>query len=202
MKIQQLTRNLSLVGLLLAGSTISSQAAITFTAVETGGDVVISSTGGTINTMSSPGAYIFSHGTTSRVQAIRGHIVTGITPASTMAIRMTNMMTAEGFSMGVNGQNTHVATSSTGAFFGINRNLGYLVFEDGYTSGDAIGAMSATYSGQTLASLGIKEGTSTTTFGSGGNTDSVTLVAIAAPEPSATALLGMAGLCLVARRRR
>ena len=99
-----------------------------------------------------------------------------------------------------------IASSGSGGFVLIG-DLGELLLPSGYVSGTALSG-SMTYSGQTLASLGVTPGTYTWTWGSGADADFVELQVLggtqAVPEPSALALLaaGAAGLAWARRRRR
>ncbi len=81
------------------------------------------------------------------------------------------------------------ATSSTGMPFGIG-DTGELVVPEGYVSELTLFG-TATWTGQTLASLGLDPGTYTYTWGSGSTADSLTVQvnASAVPEPATIWLL-------------
>ena len=74
-----------------------------------------------------------------------------------------------------------------------------IVVPHGYVSGGALSG-SSTFTGKTLASLGITPGTYVWTWGSGGNADSLTLTIV--PEPSVFACLLAAATGIGALRRR
>lgn len=97
------------------------------------------------------------------------------------------------------------ASSGSGSGFGINGsgfNVPYLYLPAGYGSGTALSG-SATYDGQTFASLGLTPGAYTWTWGSGADADSLTVNIGAVPEPMSASLLaaGIAGLGFAGRRR-
>jgi hypothetical protein len=78
----------------------------------------------------------------------------------------------------------------------------------GYVSGASLGTSTATWSGATIASLGLTPGDYVWTWGSGTSADSFTLDIVsggmpAAPEPGTWTmmLLGLAGLAFVRARR-
>jgi len=75
-----------------------------------------------------------------------------------------------------------------------------LYVPSGYVSGAAL-SDTATWANQSFNSLGVTPGTYTWTWGSGATADSFTLNAIAVPEPTSAALLTLAGLSLLSRRR-
>ena len=68
----------------------------------------------------------------------------------------------------------------------------------GYVSGAPLASASATFSGATLASLGLTQGTYAYNWGSGGSADSLTVNIV--PEPTTGALLALGIFVLAARR--
>jgi hypothetical protein len=99
------------------------------------------------------------------------------------------------------------ATTGTGDLVGIQELIdepaGFVFVPTGYMSGVPL-SDTATYTGQTFATLGLTPGSYVYTFGSGANADTFTVdVAAPVPEPASLTLLGtIVGLGLVARRRR
>ena len=100
-----------------------------------------------------------------------------------------------------------VASFSSGDRFGIVGDAitdSELWLPDGYVSGTAL-ASTATFTGNTIAGLGLAEGTYNYTWGSGANADFVRInigASAAVPEPSSLALLGMGGLTVLGYGRR
>ena len=97
------------------------------------------------------------------------------------------------------------ATSSTGAFFGIivqGGAAGLLAVPTDYEFGDQLGAASSTFARQSLASLGITPGTYVWTFGTGPNTDTVTMNVVPESASLLVPATAVATLGLVQVRRR
>ena len=96
------------------------------------------------------------------------------------------------------------ASSNTGPYFGIvfQAGGGGIVLPAGYISGDPLGAASSTFAGRSLASLGFTQATYVWTFGTGPNTDTVTMNVV--PESASLLVPAMAisALGLVQLRRR
>ena len=91
--------------------------------------------------------------------------------------------------------------------FGVDAGEGNLVVPNNYVSGSSLSGTS-TYSGQTLAGLGLTPGTHRWTWGSGANADflEVDIPGAPVPEPSSLILaamgIGVVGCCIAIRRRR
>jgi hypothetical protein len=92
------------------------------------------------------------------------------------------------------------ASSSSGGLFEVG--LGGLAVPLGYVSGTSLSG-SATFDGQTFASLGLTPGTYVYTWGSGPDADHATINIESVPEPSTWAmmLLGFAALGFLGYRR-
>ena len=71
----------------------------------------------------------------------------------------------------------------------------------GYISGNQLSA-SGSLTGGSFASQGITEGTFVTTLTNGVNSDNVTIITLAIPEPSSALLLGIGLLGVIGRRHR
>jgi len=96
------------------------------------------------------------------------------------------------------------ASSGSGDPFNLDLSGGYIGVPTGYMSGNAL-SDSATWDSTTLSGLGLTLGTYTYTWGSGANTDFLTLnVGPPAPEPGSIFLLGIGGtgLLLICSRNR
>jgi hypothetical protein len=161
-----LTAALVAIGLSIASE---AEAAYTVTLSQVGNDVVANGSG-TLNlaSFSSPG----SAGGGGYVAASAGAI--GIGPAGgsnpedayTGAIAgPTNYGAGGGFS----------ASAGSGNLVEMNHTTQYIYVYQGYVSGSPLSS-SSTFTGSTIASLGLTPGTYTWTWGSGGNADSFTLI--------------------------
>ncbi len=91
------------------------------------------------------------------------------------------------------------ASSATGDYVGITPGTFDVYVPSGYVSDSPL-SDSATYSGQTLTSLGITPGTHTFTFGT--NSDKFVIAATSSvPEPASLSLLAIGATALLGRRR-
>ncbi|MEO0793669.1 MAG: PEP-CTERM sorting domain-containing protein [Verrucomicrobiota bacterium] len=180
-------------------SAASAQAALVFNVIEAGGNVIIDTTGGTINTTA-----LVPNGSVSLASLVAPNIA---------------FFTAGGdapvdFYAGTTGPTTYgtgngrVPSSTVGTLVGALGGSTEIIVPAGYASGFPIAAASSTYIGQTFASLGMTPGSYVWTWGVGPSADSVTLnvgpLAVAIPEPSTyIAIAGILGLgAFVAIRRR
>jgi hypothetical protein len=92
------------------------------------------------------------------------------------------------------------ATIGTGTGDPVTLSVGFNVIyvPAGYLSFNPL-SDTATFSNESLASMGVIPGTYTWTWGTGRVSDSFTLIAV--PEPASLGLLGVGGMSLLARRR-
>ncbi len=93
----------------------------------------------------------------------------------------------------------YIPTSVTGEFAGIWGNIGHIWVPLDYISDSQISGTSS-WSGRSLASLGLSVGEYTWTWGSGASGDSFTLLIV--PEPSCVHLLWLGALSLILHRHR
>jgi len=178
------------VALTAISAASPARGAMIVTAIETGGDVVLSGTGsltfaadvtlgGSVNHALRPSAYVFVGGVGVPSNDVDWYNELGVGgPAA--------------FGSGP----AVFATSGSGDAFGIAFGLtdDFVVAPVGYVPGTPLSG-SSTYAGHTFASLGIFPGTYTWTW----STDSITLIV---PEPSTGTLLTLAlALAFAARRR-
>jgi hypothetical protein len=97
------------------------------------------------------------------------------------------------------------ANSGSGQTFGMWGDGHDIVVPNGYVSGAALSG-SSTFTGKTIAGLGLTPGTYVYTWGTGGNADSLRIQIGAAPEPSTLVLAAVGGTAMAGslwlRRRR
>jgi PEP-CTERM motif len=138
-----------------------------------------------------------------------GHIAGSIEPNQGL-IEVGPMILTDGeFYTGITGPTNFGDGSRTFASSGSGDSLGVVgaetalvVVPEGYVSGTAL-SDSTTFDSATFASLGVRPGTYTWTWGSGVNADSFTLKTTVVPEPSTWAMmaLGFAGLGFLGYRK-
>ena len=182
-----------LVGLLLVG-TAPVRATVIVTAEEIGGDVVFSGSG-TLDLTAWTGQFFGFNSGPSIVQPAGTRFTVGATSLIDLYSTPSNYSAPSPFGPGIS---TIAATSGSGDQFGIV-SAASLYVPHGYASGGALSG-SATYAGETFASLGMTPGTYVWSWGSGSSADSLTLNIV--PEPTAVLLLatGLAGLAWRSRR--
>jgi hypothetical protein len=96
------------------------------------------------------------------------------------------------------------ATAGTGDFVGVQAVNNYLFVPDGYVS-DAPLSGTATYAGQTFATLGLTPGTYVYTYGAAEDAGTITVnigEVVSAPEPTSLLLFGPGALGVIARMWR
>jgi hypothetical protein len=94
-----------------------------------------------------------------------------------------------------------VATSGSGDPIGVTAFNGRLFLPAQYVSGSPL-SNTTTFANQSFASLALTPGTYTYTWGTGGNTDSLTINIPAVPEPVSIGLLGIGAVALLVLRPR
>jgi PEP-CTERM motif len=193
--------NKSLVALaVMLSASVPAQSAVVFTLQEVGSDVVLSGSG----------TFNLAHLTIARgVHGWAAHIGPNPAVAGVGSNAPTQVERWEGIPgpLGITGPldfgpgsgRYTLSTSASGDVFGFvnnpSRGLQALLVPLGYSSGILLSG-TATFAGQTLASLGATLGTYTWTWGNGPSEDYITLKVgnvSAVPEPSAYAL-ALAGL--------
>jgi hypothetical protein len=187
------------VGLSLAALTSQGAAAAVLIDIDQVGANVVATSSGALNTA---GLSVFasepSAGATDYIWPQYATIYVGA-PSSFI------YYTAAGF-VGPNNFGSGPLTptvSASGNFFGIQDN-GIIAVAASYVSGSSLSS-SATFANSTISGLGLTAGSYTFTFGSGINSDSVTVqIGGAVPEPSTWAMmiLGFAGIGFMAYRRK
>lgn len=168
-------------------SSSISQAAVVITALESGGDVIISTLGGSFDLtgLSGPtqggtgGGTIIPSNPTITIGETDGfeHYYTGIVGPSSFG----------------SGAQSYPDFNNNGDAIGIHLDRLYVPLN--YTSGDPIGVSSSTYVGETFASLGMTPGTYVWTW----TGDSITLNVSSVPLPAgvwlfASAIFSLAGV--------
>jgi hypothetical protein len=174
---------------------------VILTAEEVGGDVVIAG-GGTLD-LSLWNGLFSAFGIFAGVAA-NDSVIVGSTDLFTVYFATAAQTGFTGPATIGPGTQGFFADSTTGDFFGLEWGSGFfpdgirlLVFQ-GYVSGGPLSG-SATFLGETIASLGLSPGTYTWTWNTTTGSDFFTVNIV--PAPGALALLGMASV-ISGRRRR
>jgi hypothetical protein len=185
----------ALVG--LAGTGSAARAAYVVTLQQVGANVVATGSGSIDLADLSEAGNFSSH---SSLEADDSALNVGPSPNNTaITLYQGTVSGPSNFGPGFNDENIS-SSSGNGDFTGIyGQSDGAVNVPDGYLSGEAL-AGNATWSGTTLAGLGVTQGTYVWTWGTGVNTDSFTLNVV--PEPSSCVLIGTASAALLMRRRR
>jgi hypothetical protein len=173
----QFLRTIGALATLLMASGASS--AVIVTAVQTGSDVVFSASG----TLDLSGLTFDRNSTTPRALIHPNADFFVLGPATTESVDLYTGVTTI---PDLGSADFTYATSGMGDAFGPDGD-GLLGVPAGFISGDSI-TSSSTYSGQTLASLGIASGSYVWSWSS----DSITLNVQAIPVPAAVWLFGSA----------
>lgn len=184
----------SLLALAVTLAAIPAQAAYTVTFAEVGSDVVAS---GSIDLA---GLSLLTSGTT--VPQVAPTFATEATGAAGAVEEYGGASGPTSLGPGV----ITNATVGTGDLVGIQQLIseptGFVFVPTGYASKASL-SDTATYAGQSFATLGLTPGSYLYTFGSGADADTFTVdVGAPVPEPASLALFAAAGLGLIARRRR
>jgi hypothetical protein len=176
---------LGVILLLVVGS---AQAAVIVTAVETGGNVVLSSAGGSLDLTGLTFVMSFTD-VSGSIHPSNGQVYLddGVGPLDTYSGSISGPLSFGG------GAFTH-ASSGSGDSFGLRPGTGIVWVPGGYVSGSALSGTS-TWSGTTFASLGMNPGTYVWTLPN----DTFTLNIV--PIPAAVWLFG-SGLGLLGWIRR
>jgi hypothetical protein len=165
-----------------------ASASLIITIAQVGPDVVMTSPGGSLNTSSIPRvSLLFSF---PSVHPNIGEATVGAAGNVDLYIWIFGPP-----NLGVGAQS--LADVGSGPMVGVV-GAGWLFVPEGYVSGTPLAASSATFFGDTLASLGLRQGTYVYNWGSGGSADSLTVEIV--PEPATGALLALGILVLAARR--
>jgi hypothetical protein len=153
----------------VAAVTNSAQAEVTITAVEMNGDVVFDASG-TLNL--DAWTFDFTNEDFSHIDPSIPLVVVGPTPSVPADFYGDPQNYVRPDSLGTGGATN--ATSGSGDLLGPHSGVS-LVVPAGYVSGDPLSG-SATYQGETFASLGLEAGTYIWTWGTGATADTLTLV--------------------------
>lgn len=171
----------------------AAKAGIIVNVSEIGGDVVFSGSG-TLNLDAL--SHISSESWEGYISPIQGDVLLGSSPASfaqTLEFYSPTISGPSKFGPGNGTLDPIIGDGGTGDRFGMANIVGLgpaVIVPDGYVSGDPL-VGSLTFSGTSLATLGVTEGVYVWSWGTGGNADTFTLNVTAVPEPSAFFLWGL-----------
>jgi hypothetical protein len=187
MRITQLcTRTLCLLAALSFLAAPAARAAFIVNVDPVGSDVVMTGSG-TLNTAALN--HLDIGGVVADVHASTGELIMG--PTSNTFVNVLDPISGPS-NFGSGG--SFAASSGSGNLEGVSGNVLLVSSTSGALSN------TDTYSGKTLASLGLTVGTYVWTWGSGANADSFTINVNPVPEPASLGLIALAGLALLRRR--
>lgn len=178
----------ALVGVAALVCSLAAQAAYTVTMNQVGTDVV--ATGSGFFNLAGAGA------------PLTNPSGVGVVPASAMVV-IGAAAVVDGFTLPIAGPANFgaggfaLATSGAGPIAGINTTISMLVVPAGYIDGTPLGVATTTWSGQTLAGMGVTPGTYVWTWGAGPTADSFTLI-VNAPSPASVPTLAEWGTVFLA----
>ena len=188
MRITQLcTRTLCLLAALSFLAAPAARAAFIVNVNQVGPDVVMTGSG-TLNVAALN--HLDIGGVVADVHASTGELIMG--PTSTTGVSVLDSISGPS-NFGSGG--FFAASSGSGNAEGVSGNV-LLVSQ---TSGAL--SNTDTYSGKSLASMGLTVGTYVWTWGSGPDADSFTIKVNTVPEPASLSLLALAGVAMHRRRR-
>ena len=169
------------LGMATLACSLAAQAAYTITMQQVGPDVVATGSGSFSLAGLTPTLVGVGGGAVIPPNGLVG--VGPVAPLPGVQMYAPPMSGPASFGTGV----ASLATSGTGAGVGMNRAASAFGVPIGYVANTPLGISTATWSGQTLASLGITPGTYVWTWGAGPTADSFTLIVNAAPAPAPAA---------------
>lgn len=177
--------------MLLLLSATESKGALVMNILESNGDVIASTSGGSLD-LSSLVLFRTSNG---------GGVVHPAFDGFRIGAAGFDLYTGGSWQGGILGAGSYAfSTFDNGSSVGVSGYLPGVSVPEGYVSGSPIGPASSTWQSETFESLGLSPGTFFFSWGTGESSDSVTLKVI--PEPSATLLMGVGVIGLFFFRRR
>jgi hypothetical protein len=180
----------------LIGLVSGANGAVVVSVAEVGGDVVISSAGGSLNLTAWSG--LINNNGVGVIEPNVANFRLGPTTNQDFDWYTSVTLFSGPTSIG-NAFATFPPDSHAGATYGIAGN-GWLFVPDNYVSGSTLGASTMTFENETLSSLGVTPGFYTWSWGSGASADTLSLQVI--PEPSITVFILAGTLVLFGRRRK
>lgn len=169
----------SALGVATLACSFAAQAAYTITMQQVGPDVVATGSGSFSLAGLTPTLVGLGGGAVIPPNGLVG--VGPVAPLPGVQMYAAAMSGPASFGTGV----ASFADSGTGAGVGMNRAVSAFGVPIGYVANTPLGTSTATWTGQTFASLGITPGTYVWTWGAGPTADSFTLIVNATPAPAA-----------------
>lgn len=186
-RMRSLLTSIMILGPLFTGAN----GAIVMNIVESNGDVVASTSGGTLDLSS-----LVYYGTSNA-----GGVVNPEYGGFRIGSGGFDLYAGGALQKGILGTGSHTfSTFDTGSSVGFSGLLPGVSVPEGYVSGNPIDPASSTWQSESLQSLGLSSGSYLFSWGTGQNADSITLRVI--PEPSAVLLAGLGAIGLFSARRR